>query len=330
MDAGQPLDDAGSPPPADSGPEPSSDSGPPPPRDAGFDSGSSQPDAAPPPARYLDRCTEDGDCASEHCVDDVGGTRMCTVECVRHSDCASEHVCAAGLCRRDDTGASCSNRSACALELCAGDPSAGLGECTRTCVDSTDCPAGFACSEASGIFICVNIERSCARCSTGLCLGAQGCTTTCRAPADCPLTLPGMPYACSSGICEPSSYVIGPDPIGASCRWSGDANLCRSGVCITDDSTGSEMCTQRCTEAGGCGPGFGCVPADDGTGGIVLLCQRAGSRALGQSCTQDAECDSGICHGSSFCTRLCTSDGLCPSGLRCAPAPGSGIATCQP
>lgn len=303
--------------------------------DAGHprDAGTPRPDSGPPPTpdsgprgRYLDRCTSDGDCMTGHCVDDVGGTRMCTITCSSHTDCASEHVCGSGLCKPDDTGRICSGASGCVLGLCAGNPATGAGECTRPCNSANDCPSGYACSDAGGVFVCVNIERSCAQCSTGLCLDPSGCSSTCRTPSDCPRTYTGMPYSCSGNQCVPSSYILGSDPIGATCRTvSGGANLCRSGICVTDDASGGEVCTEVCTESGGCGPGYGCVPVDDG-GSTLLICLRAGSGALGSACTTDTQCDSGIC-GAGYCTRLCTSDARCPSDMHCQPGVG-GISTC--
>lgn len=289
--------------------------------DAGTDAGVDSP--APVLGRYLDRCVEDDDCTSGRCVDSVGGTRMCTITCSGHSDCASEHVCASGVCRVDDTGITCSGASGCVLGLCAGNPATGTGECTRPCGSASDCPAGYACSDAGGVFICVNIERPCAVCSTGLCSTPQGCTSTCRTASDCPAALPGMGYTCSGGQCVASAAVFGADPIGAPCRLSGGVNLCRSGTCITDDDTGSEYCTQRCTESGGCGPGFGCAPVDDGAGGTLFVCVRAGTGALGAACTTGGNCHSGICDPADYCTRLCTADARCPSDMTCGPGPAS-------
>ncbi len=314
VDAGPPIPgvDAG-PPPRDAGPPVTPDAGPPVTPDAG------------PLGRYLDRCNTAADCASGQCVDDTGGTRMCSRSCGTHSDCASEHVCAAGQCRRDDTGAVCSGSAACVLGLCAGDPSMGTGRCTRPCGSASDCPGGYACADAGGVFICVNIEQGCATCGTGLCLaGPAGCTSSCRSAADCPTTLTGMPYSCQSNLCVPHASVMGSDPIGAPCSASG-TNTCRSAACLVDGAR--TMCTQRCTEAGGCGPGFGCIPEDDGGGGVVLVCSRGGAGALTSSCTTGDQCDSGICDGGR-CTRLCTRDSLCPTGLRCVPRAGHSV--CAP
>ena len=88
------------------------------------------------------------------------------------------------------------------------------------------------------------------------------------------------------------------------------------------------MCTQSCTQEGGCGPGLGCWPSIV-TSGITLFCSRAGNGAMGASCSTGRECDSGLCDGAGFCTRLCTDDGLCPTGMRCDPVPGYPVSICR-
>lgn len=336
MDAG-PGVDAFTPPTPDAGPPPDEDAGP------GVDAFTPPtPDAGSPPGtgRYLDRCTGDGDCASGHCVDDVGGSRMCTIPCTTHRDCASEHVCGDDArCHPDDTGATCSTSSptSCELGLCVGNASVGTGHCTRQCTNASDCPAGYACADAGGTFVCVDIEKDCSdgsQCATGLCLSVQGCTAPCRTAADCPRRFGFLPpYTCevafgsTTPICVPPDDVVGADPIGASCPATG-TTTCRSGGCDTAAPLGP-MCTQACTQEGGCGPGLGCFPQVDG-GDIVLLCARAGSRALGASCSSGRECASGLCDATgSFCTRLCTDDGLCPTGMRCEPVAGFSISLCR-
>ena len=332
----------------DSGPLPMIDAGPP--RDSGplpVDSGPRPVDSGPSPVdsgpitgtgRYLDRCTSATECASGRCVDDVAATRMCTITCSTHRDCASEHVCAGGQCVHDDTGTGCSTGSAssCVLGLCIGNSTTGTGHCTRQCTNAGDCPAGFACADAGGTAVCVNIETSCSgpsQCATGLCLSAQGCTSYCRSAADCPQRFGFLPaYTCeiafgsTAPICVPPTDILGGDPIGASCPVAG-ANSCRSGGCDTAAPTGP-MCTQSCTQEGGCGPGLGCWPEVD-VGSITFLCSRAGNRALGQACASGRECDSGLCDTAGFCTRLCTDDGLCPTGMRCDPVPGFSVALCR-
>ena len=126
----------------------------------------------------------------------------------------------------------------------------------------------------------------------------------------------------------PPFDVLGSDPLGTACDASAALNTCRSGLCDPDALPGP-MCTQVCTAEGGCGPGFGCFPIVDGAT-VHLLCRRAGTAALGASCTSGRECDSGLCDmGSRRCTRLCV-DGLCPTGWRCEPAAGFGPGICRP
>ncbi len=289
-------------------------------------------------ARYLDRCTVDGDCSTGKCVDDVNGTRMCTIACNTHGDCASEHICGADkLCRPDDTGALCNtaDASTCRLGLCIG-LSTGPAHCTRECANASQCPAGFACQPISGTKVCVDIERSAASCPTGLSFPGSGCTAYCDTAADCPGRLGyfGLPpYTCSvpqgssSKVCIPPNDVIGSDPIGTLCNAAGTVT-CRSDAC-NSAALPTPMCTQACTQEGGCGPGLGCTPEVDGSS-IILLCARAGSKALGEVCASGRECDSGLCDATGVCTRLCTDDALCPSDMTCQQVPGFSVALCRP
>ena len=349
MDGGGTQRDSGPPPGVDSGPitrdsgpSPGFDAGPPPPppHDTGPPPG---PDAGPPSGtgRYLDRCTEGADCATGHCVLDVGGTSMCTITCTTHRDCASEHVCLDGLCVHDDTGTTCSTSSpeTCTLGLCFGNAATSAGQCTRQCDSAADCPAGFACANASGVNVCVDIERPCSGpsdCATGLCFPTQGCTAACRTATDCPPRFGSLTaYTCevvsgsSTTVCAPPSDILGSDPVGAACRTDSSGNyLCRSRVCDTDAAAGP-MCTQACTQEGGCGPGLGCFPTVQGSD-IVLACSRGGSRAIGESCSRGSDCDSALCDATrSICTRLCTDDGLCPTGMTCDPVAGFSISICR-
>jgi hypothetical protein len=167
-----------------------------------------------------------------------------------------------------------------------------------------------------------------------LCIPTLGCTATCRSAADCPARLAGLPpYACRvdfmapQPICVPPADVVGDDPIGAACVYDARGLVqCRSGAC-DDAAPLGPMCVQACTAQGGCAPGLGCYPLADASG-VTLVCERAGTRDLGQSCSSGRECHSGLCDTAFYCTRLCA-DGLCPSDMTCTPVPGFGVALCR-
>jgi len=241
-----------------------------------------------------------------------------------------------GVCHPDDTGALCSTADAtrCGLGLCIGLPS-GPAHCTRECVNASECPAGFACQPISGLKVCVDIERSSASCPTGLSFPTSGCTALCTSAADCPARLGALglpPYTCGApsigdpAVCIPPADIQGPDPIGAACGATATIS-CRSGACNTA-AVPSAMCTQACSEAGGCGPGLGCTPEIDGAT-LTLICARAGSTALGQPCSSGTQCSSGLCDAGGYCTRLCTRDLLCPTDMQCQQVAGYSLALCR-
>lgn len=274
---------------------------------------------------YLDPCTAAGDCASGMCT--ATSPQFCTRACSRQSDCAHGQICSsAKACVLDDSGAACDPVSAvpCA-SYCYGSPSSA--QCTHECTSAADCAAGFACSDVGGTKVCVNIEIPCGtadECPSGLGFcGATGlgCTATCKTAADCParLLLTGItPYTCQVNggkqVCVPASDVQGPDPLGATCNALG--NTCRSGAC--DDGTSPASCAQRCVPRGGCPAGFGCFPLYD-PAQTSLVCNRAGTLWLGDTCGRGSDCVTGMCQGSGatgYCTRMCA-DGLCPTGFVC-------------
>jgi hypothetical protein len=296
-------------------------------------------------ARYLDRCLRDGDCASGRCVDDVGGTRMCTRTCTTPRDCADEHSCVEGACLPDDTGAVCSvaTPATCRLGLCLG-PAGGSGQCTRPCDDANECPAGYACADVGAAFrVCVDIEKPCTaggtECGTSLCVPSVGCTAQCRSAADCPARrFPGLPpYTCQNAfgssvpVCTPplvdaGGDVAGDDAMGTLCNTS--FNECRSALCADPAETGANICIQACGAEGGCPIGWGCKPVEVEGGGIQTFCVRAGNTAIGGACSAASQCASGLCDRPGYCTRLCHGDGLCPTGWTCTPIAGTSLATC--
>ncbi|WP_053237250.1 hypothetical protein [Sandaracinus amylolyticus] len=301
-------------------------------------------DGGPPPGTgaYLDRCTTDAQCADGRCVDDRGGTRFCTRACANHLQCAREHLCVGGVCVPDDTGEPCNTATpgTCSTTLCLGDASSG--QCVRDCASAADCPAGHACTtfDGSGRRVCIDVERPCnaaSECRTGICIPGIGCTGQCRSAGDCPrrfgeLGVPAYTCGTASGvtgtICLPPDDILGDDPIGAFCDGEASLNACRSGVC-DPGATPAAMCTQSCTEQGGCAVGLGCAPTPAGDV-FVFACQRAGTRDIGAACARGSECHSALCASDGgYCTRLC-GDGTCPTGWSCVPVPGvPDVAICR-
>lgn len=337
-DGGTPGDDSG----FDSGVVPGVDAGVVPGVDGGPDLDSGVPLGT---ARYLDRCVRDTDCATGRCVDDVGGSRMCTRTCTASRECADEHACAEGVCLPDDTGAVCAvaTPATCRLGLCLG-PTGGSGQCTRPCDDASECPAGYACTDVGAAFrVCVDIEKPCTaggtECGSSLCVPGVGCTARCRSAADCPARrFPGLPqYTCASSfgsptpVCTPplldaGGDVAGDDAMGALC--SAPINECRSALCADPADTGANMCIQTCGAEGGCPLGWGCKPVEVEGGGIYTFCVRAGNTPIGGVCSAASQCASGLCDSGGYCTRLCA-DGLCPTGWSCTPLPGTTIGVCR-
>jgi hypothetical protein len=271
---------------------------------------------------YLTKCAVNGECASGTCK------TFCTKACTTHGDCAHGQLCSGGLCNVDDTGKTgcdLSSGSPC-LEFCFG--SATAKHCTHSCASASECPAGYACSPASGgKKVCVEIEKPCGdatQCASGLGFcGGVGCTAACDSASDCPLRLVGLPpYTCElrSGqkVCIAPADVLGADAIGATCPATG-TNKCRSGAC--DPGTSPPSCVQRCSTRGGCPPAYGCFPLEDPgpPKSASLVCSAAGSLWLGDACTRGRDCLTGICQAPGYCTRLCV-DGLCPDGMSCVAA----------
>jgi MYXO-CTERM domain-containing protein len=83
--------------------------------------------------------------------------------------------------------------------------------------------------------------------------------------------------------------------------------------------------TPECTNDAQCGDGRRCRNG---------ACVDAASNPLGESCTGNDECVSGICAVDidtqrSFCTQLCTTAQPCPGGFVCEDA-GGGVSACKP
>ncbi len=317
-------------------------------------------------AAYLDPCATNADCASDDCLATAAGARWCTRRCATSADCGHGNLCGAGRCVPDDTGATCDPRAtgACARH-CLANSTGGAAHCTRECSVGADCPAGYACENTTiGARLCVYVEHGCTvagDCASGLCVttgaGYNICSSPCTADADCPRRMSIAnasgspvalaPYRCQAVggqmVCVPplsnlpmgAGDVMGNHALGESCGASGGAIVCYSGVC----DSGENVCVQGCTPASGCPVGSSCLPwrPDGESGPLYLVCRPTmrGRGAVGATCARASDCATGACQpstaGAAYCTRYCV-DGICPTGLRCAPlAPaldGTALATC--
>lgn len=134
----------------------------------------------------------------------------------------------------------------------------------------------------------------------------------CKGPADCLL-----PEVCGS---ERRCVLPAPAALGASC---GHPAHCLSGACL--DAGEGAVCVQPCGEAATCAATSEvCVPRagrapEETAAALRLRCApapAAAERFLGEACTDDNACRSGLCHAGT-CSQPC---GSCPALTSC----GSG------
>jgi MYXO-CTERM domain-containing protein len=304
----------------------------------------------PDGAGYCGRsCSGDGDCdggrcvgtsAGPQCVQFDGSTPSCsggsTGGCSRDSDCASDQICSGGSCvprptTGNELGEGCTNDDECQSGLCLA------GVCTQSC-DWTDptgsCPSGFYCD--------ADVSTSC---DTGYCLagtpGEEALGESCEEDTDC------ASLHCDGGSCSqacipdgalgcPAGYAcqVGTLPCRGSCRRSGapgdecEVNEdCTSGICASQGDR--SFCTDLCSDTAPCPEGFSCTPV----GGETSVCV-PDFGGLGEACTSNEECLSGICASEgdrSYCTRTC--DDMTPCGGReysCVPTADPSTSVCQP
>ncbi len=151
------------------------------------------------------------------------------------------------------------------------------------------------------------------------------CTEACdplRPYTGCP---PGLYCARTSGCegrCE--AGVAGMLPNDADCTADTE---CASLFC-SDPGDGRQRCLTPCQgDGGGCFFGEVCAALPGSCGGCVPAGLVAGARALGESCTEAAECGTTLCleePGDSYCTRECDDDADCGDAFHCRMSDGAG------
>ncbi len=267
-------------------------------------------------------CTNDSECARGGC-EDVGGMQLCVRDCdPRDTIPACPYGfyceitgCGVGRCIAGDPGsgadgAECTADLDCASLNC-GDVR-GTMRCGRSCsLDSDPCPADDVCEGAGGggCGSCIPVELSMdprpfgapcddsSQCLDGMCVDAF-CTRGC--PPDCP-----SGFHCRESLCRRGD-LGGP---GTSCVTDEDCGELAP-ECV--DADGDLICAAACDASGGCPAGLDCGPTSAGDRCV------APGLPLGESCTANEECRTGICAGT--CTRICDTANPCPEGFDCNPA----------
>ena len=266
-------------------------------------------------------CTRDEECINGAC-EDVDGSMVCIRACDPRTVIPMCPVgfhcqalaCGEGRCLNGGEGPKpegepCANDLECNSGRCT--MIAGAMRCGRQCdVDSADCANGTLCEDTGdGCGTCLPFELSTAPrpfgapceddsdCASGDCADGEGasedfCTTTCG-------ICPGG-FHCREGRCV-NGDLGGP---GDGCVVDDD---CAAADCV--DIDGDRVCAPECGE--GCVDGFSCIPTSVGDRCV------ADGLALGEMCTDNAECRTRICAGT--CTRICD-DSPCPDGFDCRPA----------
>ena len=229
-----------------------------------------------------DECTAGGDCESGFCNEDV-----CS-ECEANGDCEGDQECM----EDQDLG----------YFIC-GEAKGELGD---ECVEGADCQSGFCreevCSECEGDNDCPGAQTCVEDADLGyyVCLGGEGeLGDACTEGADC-----------ASGFCN--------EEVCSECEGNGDCE--GSSICVEDTELGYFVCEEEaelaalgeaCTEGVDCESGFcneevcsECENNEDCAGANecvedtdlgYFVCQ-GGAAALGEACTEGADCESGFCN----------------------------------
>lgn len=232
-------------------------------------------------------------------------------ECLQDTDCASFN-CNAGLCvaascsdgitNQDESDIDCGG--SCPVACAAG----------SDCNESDDCGPDLFCPAASRVCSSNSCQDGAqsgteilADCGGG---GCPGCPagTPCSVEADCASGICGPDGECTEAACDDGRQ--NQDETDADCGGSCEASCangspcndvsdCQSGVC---NAGGCEPGTETCCQAPTCNDGVrnGNEPAVDC--GSVQAC---GLCTVGEACTANGQCQTGICRATCQPRPLC-------------------------
>jgi len=300
-------------------------------------------------------CTSDDECVGNQCRDTVAG-RLCAADCDARNpslgcedgfycaglpgSCGGSCVPARGTMGSAPIGAACTDNLECSSLFCT-DPGDGRSRCLQPCEGDTGaCAAGEVCATVFGACgACIDaalvsgargLGEPCtdsAQCTSGMCFedvyparpSRQYCTESCTTDGEC-----GERFHCrttaSGGIC-----ILGErSDLGDPCADNTD---CVEGAfCAARGET--RWCTALCDGGMPCRAGFECVAV-----GEVSVCV-PDAATTGESCTVPDECLSGVCasgagtDGGGACTRTCSPENPCPTGLECRRTADGTAAVC--
>lgn len=183
-------------------------------------------------------------------------------------------------------GTACGEEAPCATGDCLLDERFADGYCTVSCTDDPEtCPQGTTCQTFAGLALCFADCGEDDHCRDGYVCTYDVCRPPCDAQNPC-----AEGDTCIDGHCRPPCT---------------DDDECPGGRCQDGG------CLPPCTRAEDCLPGFGC---ENATGHCVAL----PGNAMGDACTQSAECATGYCLPTrKICSIRCNKPGGCPRGYAC-------------
>jgi len=201
-------------------------------------------------------------------------------------------------------GEVCECSQQCSSGLCIGNPISGVGMCTVTCVNRTNCRNGLDACINAGTKVCAPDDTG-SPCSTNginnptlcvyqTCLSAAGanavpqdfCSIACNTAADCKANHSCSPMVCNnvndSGFlqCIPTAMPWEPCPGQTTCP-------ARDTMLATYSLAGS-----FCVPTGGPNP---CVTDTDANACFTALCDASNAVCLDQ-CLDPSQCASGTCY----------------------------------